>query len=106
MDGILSGCICEVMPDKKVVWDWRGHDHLDLNDYCPNDPNPNWMHINQPLPENRCFGIDVVRFRPGNVRVSGRSLGFVFIVDRESGGIVWRYRGQWKGGWQVSIHRT
>ena len=58
------------------------------------------MHTNtiQPLPGNRRFDVGDVRFRPGNVLASGRSLGFIFMIDKESGDIVWRYRGQWKGG--------
>ena len=100
MDGIVSGCICEVTPDKEVVWNWHCHDHLDLNGYCHNDPNPNWVHPNtiQALPGNRHYDAGDARFKPGNVLASGRSLGFIFIIDKESGEIVWRYQGQWKGG--------
>ena len=102
MDGLLSGCIAEVTPHKQVVWDWdwHCHDHLDLNGYCKNDPNPNWTHFNtiQPLPENRHYDAGDDRFQPGNVLVSGRTLGFIFIIDKETGEIVWRFRGQWKGG--------
>ena len=99
-DGILSDCIAEVTSGGKVVWDWRSHEHLDLNAWCKNDPNPNWTHFNnlQALPENRWYDEGDERFKPGNILVSGRTLGFIFIVSKETGEIVWRYSGDHLGG--------
>jgi len=100
INGMLSDCIAEVTPDGKCVWNWKSHDHLDLDDWCRNDPSPNWTHFNniQALPENKYYDQGDKRFKPGNILVSGRSLGFIFIVEKESGEIVWRYYGDYKGG--------
>ncbi len=100
IDGMLSDCIAEVKPDVELVWDWKSHDHLDLNDWCRNDPAPNWTHFNniQALPENKHYDQGDKRFKPGNILVSGRSLGFIFIIEKETSEIVWRYYGDHLGG--------
>jgi len=100
MNGLQSDCIAEVTPSGAVVWDWKSHDHLDLDGWCRNDPSSNWIHFNhiQPLPENRWYDAGDLRFKPGNILVSGRSLGFIFIIEKETGEIVWRYYGDYNGG--------
>ena len=100
LDGMLSDCIAEVTPDGEFVWDWKSHDHLDLDGWLRNDPSPNWTHFNniQSLPENKWFDQGDKRFRPGNILVSGRTLGYIFIIEKSSGEIVWRYYGDYMGG--------
>ena len=99
-DGVLSDCIVEVTADKDVVWNWVSHEHIDINMYMEMDASPNWTHCNslQPLPENRWYDRGDERFRPGNLLVSPRNLGFIFIIDKETGDIVWRYSGDYGGG--------
>ena len=73
---------------------------MDLNHYLEIDHVPNWTHFNslQSLPENRWYDAGDERFRPGNVLVSPRTLGFIFIIDKETGKIVWEYTGDYMGG--------
>ncbi len=78
----------------RVAWEWRAADHLDRDfpswDRRSEDPT----HINsaRELPPNRFFAAGDARFRPGNLLVSARNLDTVFIIDRASGEVVWRYR--------------
>lgn len=108
---IYGDAILEVNPQGETVWIWHSHDHLDLNHYrilaSPNwPPGPlnstvlDWTHINtvRPLPENRWYDGGDARFRPGNVIISPRQLDTVYIIDRESGEIVWSYSGDYFGG--------
>ena len=100
LDGMLSDCIAEVTPEGKCVWNWQSHDHLDMDGWCRNDPSPNWTHFNtiQSLPENKWHDMGDRRFKPGNILVSGRSLGFIFIIEKATGEIIWRYYGDYFGG--------
>jgi len=100
MENMVTDCIAEVTPDGEIIWDWKCHEHLDLNAWCKNDPDPNWSHFNniQPLPENKWYDLGDKRFKPGNLLVSGRNLGFIFIVEKETGEIIWRYYGDYYGG--------
>lgn len=97
---ITADVVLEVTSDNEVDWDWHAIEHLDLN-LCCDIWNPgDWTHINtvQALLENRHFDAGDKRFKPGNILLSPRNLGFIFIVDKESKEIVWRYSGNFKGG--------
>jgi len=98
---ILSDAVLEVTPKKEIVWEWHGHEHLDLNWYNPLC-SIDWMHTNtvQALPENRHYDAGDERFKPGNVLISPRSLDTILLVDRETKEVVWKYRGDYHGGLQ------
>ena len=91
-----ADCLREVTPDGEVVWEWKTYEHIDMNRYLNIDPSENWTHFNsvQALPENKWYDGGDVRFRPGNLLLSPRTLGFVFIMDNETGEIVWRTDGR------------
>ena len=91
-----SDCVREVTADGDSVWQWKAYEHIDMNLYLDIDASPNWTHFNsvQVLPDNRWYDGGDVRFRPGNLLLSPRTLGFVFIVDVETGKIVWRTDGR------------
>ena len=98
---VYSDAILEVTPSKKIVWEWHGYEHIDINWYkplCVRD----WMHTNsvRSLPENRHYDNGDDRFKPGNVIISPRSLDTIFIIDKETGDIVWEYHGDYRGGLQ------
>lgn len=97
---ISSDVVLEVTPNKKIAWEWHAYEHLDVNLHCELWNPGDWTHINtvQALPENRHFDAGDRRFRPGNILLSPRNLGFIFIVDKETKEIVWRYSGNYKGG--------
>lgn len=99
-DGLLFDCIAEATPAGEIVWNWKSYEHLDLDGWQRNDPGPNMTHFNniQALPENKWYDEGDERFKPGNILVSPRNLGFIFIIARDSGEIVWRYSGEHLGG--------
>jgi hypothetical protein len=86
--------LVEVDRQSKVVWRWRSRDYLETDfpyyDQTSRDP----VHINSvhELPPNRWYETGDQRFRPGNILVSARHLDCVFIIDKSSGEVVWRFR--------------
>ena len=98
---ILSDVVLEVTPEKEIVWEWHGYRHLDLNWYNPLC-GVDWMHTNtvRALPENRHYDAGDKRFKPGNIIISPRSLDTILIIDRETKEVVWKYKGNYKGGLQ------
>jgi len=96
---IYSDMILEVTPNKDIIWEWHEYEHFDINWYCP-ICDSDWTHTNtvQVLPENRWYDEGDVRFKPGNVLISPRSLDTILIIDRKSKQIVWKYTGNYRGG--------
>ena len=108
---ICGDTILEVSPEGEVVWEWNSHGHLDINHYrllaSPgwfagphNSTVVDWTHVNtvRDLPENKWSDQGDQRFKPGNVIISPRQLDTVYIIDRESGDLVWEYSGDYFGG--------
>lgn len=108
---IYGDTVLEVDRDGEVVWQWMSHEHLDINHYritaSPewfagpyNSTICDWTHVNtvRALPENRHFDDGDERFRPGNVMISPRNLDTSYLIDRESGNVVWEYSGDYFGG--------
>jgi len=97
---IRGDLVLEVTRDKKVVWEWHMYEHLDINKCCEICNPADWTHTNtvQSLPENRWYDDGDERFKPGNILLSPRNLGFIFIVDKETKQIVWEYSGSYAGG--------
>ena len=98
--GLQGHSIYETTPSGEVVWEWDAWEHLDVNRYLAIDPSPNWTHFNHldPLPENRWYDAGDERFRPGNILVSPRTLGFIFIIDKRTKEVVWEHSGTHRGG--------
>lgn len=92
--------IFEVNPDGEVVWEWHAHDHLNLNLFSPLTPEDDWLHANsiQPLPENKWFDAGDERFRPGNIILNARNINMMYIIDKQSGDVVWEGTHNYKGG--------
>ena len=108
---ICGDTILEVNREGDVVWEWHSHGHLDINHYRlvaspdwfagpDNSTVVDWTHVNtvRDVPENRWFDQGDGRFKPGNVIISPRQLDTVYIIDRDSGEIVWEYSGDYFGG--------
>ncbi|MBT7162480.1 MAG: hypothetical protein HN904_06850 [Victivallales bacterium] len=108
---ICGDTILEVNPAGELVWEWNSHGHLDINHYRlvaspgwhagpDNSTVVDWTHVNtvRELPENQWFDQGDQRFKPGNVMISPRQLDTVYIIDRDSGDIVWEYSGDYFGG--------
>lgn len=104
--------IVEVTPSGSIAWTWNYLDHfpvqscgvvpcqdlpwqhLDEKDYF------DWTHTNtvSPLPGNHWFDQGDERFKPGNLLVIPRNWSTVLLIDKDSGKVVWFYRGDYLGG--------
>lgn len=77
-----TGSILEITPEKKVVWEWKEYEHLDpeLDIINPLDWPSEWTHTNsvQELPN-------------GDILISTRSLSSLYIIDRNTGDVKWRW---------------
>jgi hypothetical protein len=97
--------IVEVTPDKDVVWQWRGEDHLSelsalLGFKFPLEGDLvrrvqgvlDWAHSNtcRVIPENAA-GREDARFAAGNIVLSYPNLNTIGVIDRASGEIVWAW---------------
>ena len=98
--GLRGDAVFEVTPAKEVVWEWHMHKHVDLNRHCALCNPVDWSHCNlaRVLPANKWYDGGDARFKPGNVILSPRNLGFIFIVDRDTKEVVWEYAGNYRGG--------
>jgi hypothetical protein len=94
----------EVNPEKEIVWQWHAHEGLDLNEDATIQAREgklfDWTHGNTVgvLPENHWHEEGHKEFKPGNVIICSRQLDEIYIIDRESKEVVWRYRGEYLGG--------
>jgi len=96
---VRDNIIIEVNKDKDIVWQWSTLDHYDqlgLSDEAKDmiagkAGLSDVFHSNsiQALPPNQ-YEADDSRFKSGNILVSQRHTNLVFIIDKETGDIVWR----------------
>ncbi len=85
--------LLELSSSGETVWRWHFADHME-RDFAGLEIDPRDItHVNsvQELPENRMHQQGDDRFALGNILVSARNLNTVFIIDKESGEVVWRY---------------
>ncbi|CAK8713091.1 hypothetical protein KKHLCK_02120 [Candidatus Electrothrix laxa] len=96
--------ILEIDPSGNVVWEWLTSDHFASFDFSDealeiildgglyDDAGEDIFHSNsiQVLPENKNYDQGDDRFKPGNILVSQRNTNIVFIIDKNSGKIVWK----------------
>jgi hypothetical protein len=87
----------EVNPKNEVVWEWHFAAHVEeihklVGDISPVKPLGDYPHINtiESLPDNPLAQTDD-RFKKGNLLISARHISVVFIIDKESGEIVWAW---------------
>jgi hypothetical protein len=87
-----AGYLREVDADSEVVWEWRAVDHIDsFPTWDPESNDPIHMNSIRELPQNRWHAAGDERFRPGNILVSARNLDTIFIIDKASGEVVWKF---------------
>ena len=82
----------EVDRERRVVWEWWMHEHRrSFPGWDRMSMDPSHCNSIQELLPNRWFDAGDERFRPGNILVSARNLNTIFIIDKASGEVVWRY---------------
>ncbi|CAK8713085.1 hypothetical protein KKHLCK_02115 [Candidatus Electrothrix laxa] len=96
--------ILELDPSGNIVWQWFSSDHFASFDFSDEALKIIWegglydskgedvFHTNSIhiLPENKFYDQGDDRFKPGNIVVSQRDTNIVFIIDKNSGEIVWK----------------
>ncbi|WP_254810896.1 aryl-sulfate sulfotransferase [Natronosalvus amylolyticus] len=103
--------IVETDREKNLHWEWFGEDHYDelrqllsaddwafVEERIATDYAFDWAHNNtlQIIPENETYrkeleGDGPVRFEPGNIVFSYRSVDVIGVIDYPSGEIVWAW---------------
>lgn len=82
----------EVNREKEIVWEWWFTEHRhDFSAWDEESADPTHSNSIRELPPNRWFASGDERFRPGNILISSRSLSTVFIIDKQTGKVVWQY---------------
>jgi len=74
--------LVEMTTDGRIVWEWRSWEHLEPESYPivnSQDERSEWTHANS-----------VVELADGNLMLSFRHLSAVVIVDRRTGGVVFK----------------
>jgi len=91
-DETHTGYLQEVDRKGRVVWEWRSLDHIgDFPTWDCERKDPTHFNSIHELPPNRWFDGGDERFRPGNILVSARHLNTIFIIDKKSSEVVWKY---------------
>lgn len=85
--------LLEVDRSGREVWRWESALHLadHFGDVAADERDITHLNSVQVLPANPWFEAGDERFRPGNVLISARNLNAIFLIDRETGKVVWRY---------------
>lgn len=108
---IRADSIIEIDSKGKTKWIWHTYEHLDLNSCGRRECREidaeqsrgklkDWTHVNTVtvIPENKWYDNGDMRFKPGNIIFLPRNFWTIYIIDKESGKIVWEYGGDYKGG--------
>lgn len=126
---LLDDTIYEVNWQGEIVWEWICSDHFhefgfreDARNALFRDPNMrpcgggmgDWMHLNSMsvLGPNRWYEAGDSRFHPENIIVDGRETNLIFIIDRQSGDVVWKvgpyydYTAEKELGWIIGQHHA
>lgn len=83
MNGVVWGdAIQEITPDGKVVWEWVGHEYINLDTTyrCPVCPRNTWTHANA-----------VSELSDGNILTSFVKTDTIAIIDKKTGNFKWQW---------------
>lgn len=106
--------IFEVAPDGSLVWSWTASEHLDefgldtkgleLLRSPAARRRSSLLTINNmsPLGMNRWYREGDQRFHPDNILIDSREANFIVIIDKRTGGIVWRMGPDYPGAFDFS----
>lgn len=92
---VINDHIIEVDSQGEIVWEWHTIDHFEEFGFSDTakaliaQRGVDWAHTNsiQMLPSNLLAD---PRFKEGNILVSQRHTNIIFIIDKDSGQIVWK----------------
>lgn len=125
---LLDDTIIEVDWEGNVVWEWAVSDHFEelgfdeaAREALRRDPNTrgfgtfagDWMHINSAsvLGPNKHYDAGDERFHPDNIIWDARETNITAIIDKKTGGIVWKLGPDYSGelahiGWIIGQHHA
>ncbi len=127
-DTLLDDVILILDKDNKVIWEWKANEHF--NQFGFTQPAINkiramnasgkgehagvdWLHMNcvSWLGPNKWYDAGDKRFHPDNIIADSRNSSHLFIIDHESGDIVWQVAPPFVGedGWLgpiTGVHST
>lgn len=79
----------------RIAWEWNALEHLlELRPGAAKARDVTHFNSVDELPENPWFAAGDRRFRPGNLLVSARNLDRIFVIDRQTGEVVWSFTEQ------------
>ena len=106
---LIDDRVIEVTWKGEIIWEWKISDHFDELGFSPDakraiyrDPTTqyfekledagDWVHVNScsVLGENRWYDAGDGRFHPDNLIMDCREANIIFIVDKETGKLVWK----------------
>jgi outer membrane protein assembly factor BamB len=81
-----SDTIIQIDHSGKIIWSWNLGDHLDPRDYVLDSitPRKEWSHSNS----IKFYTTNPINHKP-SLLLSSRHLNTVFLIDRETGKILW-----------------
>jgi len=79
---MLADSLREIDRDGQTIWEWHFHDHLhpERDAICPLCHRTEWTHCNS-----------VHELPDGNIMTTSLALNTIFIIDRKSDEIAWRW---------------
>lgn len=103
---LLDDKIIEVSWEGNILWQWNAREHFhefgfteamkrsiyDHPNILPTLQKGDWLHINSAswLGENPWYDQGDLRFHPENIIIDSKEAGFIAIISKETGHIVWR----------------
>jgi hypothetical protein len=75
------------------LWTWKSRGHLDADFPTSREESKDLTHFNsvQVIPENPHQRAGDQRFKAGNILISARHLNHIYMVDPDTGEVVWKY---------------
>ena len=101
---MLDDVIYDIDKSGHTVWSWAASDHMAEFGFSPSDMQylkshtaADYLHMNdmQALGPNHWGKSGDSRFAADNILISSRNAGFLAIIDRKTGKIVWRVGPHW-----------
>jgi hypothetical protein len=94
---LFCDTILEVTQEGETVWEWAAEEHLEelrqlTTLILPVEKFNDWPHINtvEVLPDSPAAQHDA-RFAAGNLLVCGRHIDTIWVIERETGAVVWAW---------------
>ena len=85
--------VLAIDPSGALAWTWESGNHLgaDLLKEAYKDNDLTHFNSVQSIPDNPHARSGDKRFRTGNILISSRHLSTVYLIDRNTGGVTWKY---------------